>query len=112
MLRRVWCAIVLAGMCLGSSAAWSADVEIGLHVEKGKLVSGPKVIKLTRGDRVSITVVSDAPDAMHVHGYELHLEVPAEQPATVRFEADKTGRFTTELHQSGAQLVILEIYPK
>lgn len=107
-MLRYACLFLLLGTC----EAAAADIEIALHVEKGQLVSGPKIMKLTRGDNVSITVVSDVPDAMHVHGYELHLEIPAEQPTTVRFEANQTGRFATELHQSGAQLVILEIYPK
>ncbi len=111
MLRRVWCAIVIC-ICFGSVAAWAVNVDINIEVKNGKVVSGGGVVKLTRGDHVSFSVVSDKADELHVHGYDLHLKIIPNQPAKLEFDASRTGRFSAELHHSDTQLVVLEIYPK
>jgi hypothetical protein len=47
-----------------------------------------------------------------MHGYDLQLHVVPDQTATLQFVAKRTGRFTLELHKSGTELAVFEIYPK
>lgn len=56
--------------------------------------------------------LSDRADELHVHGYNLQLDVHAKRPATLKFTARRTGRFTFELHRSSVELGVFEIYPK
>ena len=104
-------------LALASGAAWgggaSAEViAVDLVVVGGKRVSGPNLIKLKRDDVLVLTVVSDRADNLHIHGYDLQLDLHAGRPASLRFTARRTGRFGFELHRSGQELGVLEIYPK
>lgn len=91
--------------------AAAAEV-ISVEVKGGKVVSGPKVTRLKRDDPVTLTILSDRADELHVHGYDLHLKLVPNQAATLQFVAKRTGRFSYELHKSGTELGVLEIYPK
>src|ERR1044071_5158244 len=42
-----------------------------LVLRAGKLVSGPAALKVRQGDQVGVSIDSDAPDELHVHGYDL-----------------------------------------
>ncbi len=95
-------------------AAWAADAakRINLVVQGGRLVEGPNLVKLERNDSVELTIVSDLADELHVHGYNLHAHLQPGKPATLNFTAKRTGRFGFELHKSGLELGVFEIYPK
>jgi hypothetical protein len=97
-------------------AARGADaddsVRVSLRVAGGKLVDGPKVIRLKRNAAVVLTVLSDTADEVHVHGYNLSLKLVPNETATLRFIAKHTGRFTFELHKAGTELGAFEIYPE
>lgn len=109
--RTVWIALLCAPF--GATAlAKEAQAPIALVVQAGKLVSGPSVIKLKRDDPVLLTIVSDAADELHVHGYNLHVKLLPQQTATLQFIAKRTGRFTFELHKAGTELGAFEVYPK
>lgn len=107
---------LLAGLACGPLAAGGAfasePAPIHLVVKDGKLVSGPNLVKLKRDDPVVLTIVADVADELHVHGYNLHARLEPHKPATIKFVAKRTGRFSFELHKSGAELGVFEIYPK
>jgi FtsP/CotA-like multicopper oxidase with cupredoxin domain len=88
----------------------AATVELKVH--HGRLVAGPAVIKLKQGDRVTLRVTSDSNDELHVHGYDLHLNLIAGQPAELSFKADHSGRFEYELHHAHSDLGAFEVYPR
>lgn len=108
------CAAMLlaAGALLCHAPISAEEQQVALEVKDGKLVSGPKVVRLKRDDQVKLTVVTDRADELHVHGYNLVLNVAAGKPATLDFTAKRTGRFAIELHKSGTEVTVLEIYPK
>jgi hypothetical protein len=83
-----------------------------LTVSAGKLVAGPEVLQVRQGERVILNVRSDRPDELHLHGYDLHAHVGPGQPASIRFSADRSGRFGLELHGAHAELGALEVYPR
>lgn len=100
-----------------SSAVASAPVAITQHayemvIEHGAKRSGPEVMQVTEGDEVTLTLRSDHADELHVHGYDLHAKVKAGVPTVLNFKANRTGRFTLELHHSNVELGALEVSPR
>ncbi len=81
-------------------------------VKGGERVAGPLTMQAREGEDVSIKVTSDRADELHVHGYDLHTPVKAEEPAVLFFKATHSGRFEVELHKAGLQLGALEVLPK
>jgi FtsP/CotA-like multicopper oxidase with cupredoxin domain len=62
------------------------------------VVGGPKDIEATRGDTVRIVVASDAPDEIHLHGYDITRNVAPGRPGRFRFKANAEGAFEIESH--------------
>lgn len=81
-------------------------------VRDGHRLAGPERIEIALGDAVEIVVDSDHDDELHVHGYDLHLAIHANQPASLRFTADHAGRFDCELHHADLALGALEVQPR
>lgn len=86
--------------------------EFALTVAKGQLVTGPDTLRVRQGDTVVIRIDADAPDDVHLHGYDLHAHVKPGSTAEIRFVADRSGRFEYELHKAHADLGALEVHPR
>jgi FtsP/CotA-like multicopper oxidase with cupredoxin domain len=69
-----------------------------LSLRDGEVQGGAKEIEVDRGDAVRIVVTSDAPDELHLHGYDIEREAAPGQPARFRFHADAEGEFVLESH--------------
>ena len=69
-----------------------------IQLRGGEVVDGAADIQVTKGDQVSIVVSSDAPDEIHLHGYDIEKEVEPGRPATFAFTADIEGIFEMESH--------------
>jgi hypothetical protein len=86
-----------------------ADVTINVTVANGKVNPSGQTIKVTAGQTVLVTAVSDAADELHIHGYDKELELAPGKPASVKFTANMKGTFEVETHESGklvAKLVV------
>ena len=79
---------------------------------QGRLVSGPAVLRVRQGEKLTVRVSSDTSDELHLHGYDLHARVSPEAPAVLQITADRTGRFGLELHKAHKELGTLEVYPQ
>lgn len=88
---------------------WSV---VMLRVADGALVEGPSLIRVQQGDPVHIVVESDRDDEFHLHGYDLALPLAAGAPGELQFTADRSGRFTYELHATHLELGALEVLPR
>lgn len=103
-------------LCIGAALvplpAAAEDVKIALEARGGKPVGEVKVVRLKRDDQVSLSILADRADEVHVHGYDLKLKLEANKPGALQFVAKRTGRFAIELHKTGAEIAVLEIYPK
>lgn len=87
----------------------SADVEIILRITKRRVDPPTGRVTVAKGELVRITVTSDVPDELHVHGYDLGARLPAGTPGSVEFRADKTGLFEVETHETELVLVQLVV---
>jgi FtsP/CotA-like multicopper oxidase with cupredoxin domain len=69
-----------------------------IRIVGGEVVGGPKTIEVTRGDVVRIVVTADAPDELHLHGYDITRNAGPGQPARFRIDAMLEGAFEMESH--------------
>lgn len=69
-----------------------------IQIRGGEVVGGAPEIKVKNGDTVAIAVSADAPDDIHLHGYDIEKNVEPGQPARFRFKANLEGEFEIESH--------------
>ena len=69
-----------------------------IQIRGGTVVGGAKTIEVSKGDTVRIVVSADAPDELHVHGYDITRNAGPGQPARFRFKANAEGAFEIESH--------------
>ena len=81
-----------------------------LNIEGGEM--RPAEISVNEGDRVMLRVSSDKPIKFHMHGYDIEREVEPGQAAELHFEAEITGRFEIEEHESETDLGVLQVRPR
>ncbi len=69
-----------------------------IEIRGGEVVGGPAEITAKNGDTVVIVVSADAPDDIHLHGYDIEKKAGPGQPARFRFKANAEGEFELESH--------------
>jgi hypothetical protein len=69
-----------------------------IRIRDGAVVGGPQDITVENGDVVRIVVSADAPDDIHLHGYDIEKPAAPGQPARFRVKADIEGSFEIESH--------------
>ena len=72
----------------------------------------PEEISANEGDQVTLSIESDEPLELHVHGYDLEREVGPGQTVELSFRADLTGRFEIENHETEQELGELQVRPR
>jgi hypothetical protein len=80
-------------------------------VRGGEPVGGVKKIELHKGDTIRFTVVSDQPDHVHLHGYDVEKHVAPGEPARFAVPADIEGIFEAELHSDDTQIASITVEP-
>ncbi|MEU8298759.1 hypothetical protein AB0C04_15940 [Micromonospora sp. NPDC048909] len=88
-------------------AASPVDKQITVTVAKRRVDPPTGRVTVAKGDLVRITVTSDVPDELHVHGYDLGARLPAGKAGSVEFRADRTGLFEVETHET--ELVLFQL---
>ncbi len=86
-----------------------ADVTVNVTVANGKVNPSGTTIKLKAGQTVLVKSVSDAPEELHIHGYDKEIALTPGKPGSVKFTANMKGTFEIETHESGklvAKLVV------
>lgn len=78
-------------------------------VKQGAVTGGPKVWRATPRDPITLNVVSDAADEVHVHGIDKEFEVKPGAPGTLTFTIKDAGAYEVELHESGIVLGTFEV---
>lgn len=69
-----------------------------IDIKGGAVPGGAKNIDVAKGDTVRIVVTADAPDEIHLHGYDITRNAAPGQPARFRFKANAEGSFEIESH--------------
>jgi FtsP/CotA-like multicopper oxidase with cupredoxin domain len=71
-----------------------------------------KKLEYTEGDTVTFRVRHDAPEELHIHGYDIKRDLEPDKAEMVSFKADITGIFEIELEHSAQQLAELRVDPE
>jgi hypothetical protein len=80
---------------------------------KAPLLTAGRVRRITvdKGDTVRFRVRSSVAEEVHVHGYDLKLDVEPGKTATMSFPARLDGGFEIEFEHSGTQIAALTVNP-
>jgi heme/copper-type cytochrome/quinol oxidase subunit 2 len=68
-----------------------------------------RVIRVRRGDDVTLHITTDAADEFHLDGYDLDAKISPERSASLKFKASSAGRFEYGLRQTGQKLGVIEV---
>jgi hypothetical protein len=82
-----------------------------VRVVNGQPQGGVRKLDFQKGGEVRFRVVSDTPDEIHVHGYDLMKDVAKGGSVSFRFPASIDGRFVVELEGRGIQIAELDVQP-
>jgi len=82
---------------------------VGVTVRGGSVVDGAARQKVGLNKTVTIRVMSDAADEVHVHGYNKMVDVAAGRTAEVTFVANIPGVFEVEFEKSHKLLFTMEV---
>ncbi|GAA2620042.1 hypothetical protein GCM10010399_58960 [Dactylosporangium fulvum] len=91
----------------GTDAAAPTVREISVSIANRKVSPPVGRVEVGRGSTIRLTITSDVPDELHVHGYDRRATLKPGEPATLEFRADTTGLFEIETHSDHLLLVQL-----
>ncbi|MGH1487863.1 MAG: hypothetical protein ACRBK7_00465 [Acidimicrobiales bacterium] len=92
-----------------SIAAADADVVVSASFFDGDLNVEDRRVKVETGSTVGLTFESDTVEQLHVHGYDLLIDVGPSKTADIAFLADSPGTFEVELESSGRFLFEIQV---
>ena len=100
-----------------SSAVRSSDAaprsasgqRIEVQVAGGQVIGDTGRVPVAAGTEVTLTVTSDVPDEVHLHGYDLAAALTPGTPAEITFDATVPGVFEVELHDAGTPLLTIQV---
>jgi plastocyanin len=82
-----------------------------ITITDGWVSEGPDAIKVKRGDQVRLVFTSNQPDELHLHGYDIAVQLEPNTPAVLEFTASYAGRFGYELHKAHREIGAIEVHP-
>jgi hypothetical protein len=82
-----------------------------VRVKGGRPVGGVQTLEAEEGETVRFRVITETPQEVHLHGYDITENSTAERPAEFRFKADETGIFEIEIHGTHTQIAELKVEP-
>lgn len=83
-----------------------------ITVKNRRVVSGPETISVNEGDQVEINITADEDNELHLHGYDLKVDLKKDKLAKLTFKTNLTGRFIYELEKTSTDIGSLEVQPK
>lgn len=92
-----------------------APIVYTITLSNGHRTDGPTLISATQGDEIIIDFTSDTRAELHLHGYDIELQLIPGKTARLQFTATHAGRFEYELHGHSAghnALGAIEVLPK
>ena len=92
----------------------TATTRIDLQIRNSEVDLDNKTIRVTQGSVVELHWSSDQTHALHLHGYDVKINVTPDSTTITHLEAKATGRFPVEIHGSNNHntLIYIEVYPK
>ncbi len=92
-----------------TTEAVSVGKVIEVIVDGSGIVTGGGRVSVELGDEITLSVTSEVADEVHVHGFDLYLDLEPGITGHLTFAADVPGVFEIELERSRVVLVDLEV---
>ena len=83
-----------------------------IQIQNGKPVEGVKTFGVKQGDTVTFNISSDAEGEVHLHGYDLMVDMTPGKTVTLSLTANATGRFPMEIEDTEVEIGFLEVQPR
>jgi hypothetical protein len=112
-------------MLLPFAMAQAGQKVFDMRIEQRKVSTPGGVVRVIKGDSVTLRWQTDEKVALHMHGYDILLDVEPGSVAEMNFEAKVSGRFPITSHGFGAvggkdhshshghdALLYIEVYPE
>lgn len=107
-------AVTEIGVAAAASVCPKGHKCFSLQIAGTSLARGEKTIRIKKGDKVALAWSADHPCQVHLHGYDLKVDVPHQGTRTTMFVAHATGRFPVTLHGDNGKhstLLHVEVHP-
>ena len=90
--------VALTGCAPTPTAAAGGTVTVTAALRDGRADPPPRRVDVRAGDTVALTVDTDAPVEIHVHGFDVRGDAAPGRPARITFVADRPGLVDVEAH--------------
>lgn len=107
--------LIVLLLVFSSTVTIAVDLKsFNLDIKKGQVEKKLRTIKVVQGDKVELNWKVDKATELHLHGYDIKLNVSPGIPKIMIFDAQIAGRFPIAIHGGGShgKVTYLEIYPK
>ena len=121
-----WLSIVLTAVLVSGVSACGGDepdgstaptasggvVEVEVEVAGDKITTANDRVEVNVGQTVHVSVVCDVADEVHVHGFDLSVDLEPNEPGELEFEVTDDpgpGLYEVELEDRGLLLFQLEV---
>jgi hypothetical protein len=84
-----------------SPATAQTAKQFSFTIEQRKLDAADNTVRVVKGDRVELVFTGDEPAELHLHGYDIKLDLKTHEPGKIQFTANIAGRFPLEVHRFG-----------
>lgn len=122
-VRLRWIATVASVTVAAQFALAQEHRVFELTVKERSIALPDRTIHVEEGDRVELRITSDEEGELHLHGYDVTIELRADQTSVVTVDADVAGRFPVTSHGFGSSgdqgdgqhhetLLYLEVHPR
>lgn len=95
-----------------SSSSGAAHRVAYISIRDGQHHSGPTLVQLRQGDRLTLQLQSDRVDDWDLPAYKLKARLQAGESRSITFTASRSGRFEHSLRRSGKTLGVVEVLPR
>lgn len=94
----------------GATTTTLPGVRFEFTIQDG-VVEGPERVEVNLGDEVVLVVTSDVADEVHLHTYDVMVDVEAGETVELSFTADIPGIFEVELEDAELPITEVEVAP-
>jgi FtsP/CotA-like multicopper oxidase with cupredoxin domain len=92
---------LMRGITPPAAAQAATAKQFSFPIKQRKLGAADNTVRVVKGDTVELVFTGDEPAELHLHGYEIKLDLKANEPGKMRFTAMIAGRFPLEVHRFG-----------
>jgi hypothetical protein len=94
---------LMRGIAPAAAAQAATAKQFSFAIKQRKLDAVDNTVRVVKGDAVELVFTADEPAELHLHGYDIKLDLKANEPGKIQFNAVIAGRFPLEVHRFGTR---------